>query len=79
MSSDLGYTGFRKPDAYTPYAAGSKLYGLGQTQPTSGPITNKDGYIERDMQARARRNAILQRMSAEQRGRYLDPDYLRGV
>lgn len=82
MPSDLGYTGFDKPDAYTPYASGRKMYGFaGRTNPTSGPIDpqGREGYQQRDMVAQARKRAILSRMSAEQRGRYMDPDYLRSV
>ena len=79
MSSDLGYLGFDKPDAYTPYAAGRKMDGFaGRDNPTSGPVA-QEGYQERDMIARARKRAILNRMSAEQRGRYMDPDYLRSI
>jgi hypothetical protein len=80
--SGLGYGGFQKEDAYTPYAAGSKKYGFGaRSNPTSGPIgpEGREGYIQRDQLARARRNAILQRMSAAQQKNYMDPDYLRGI
>ena len=82
MSSDLGYLGFDKPDAYTPYAAGQKTYGFGaRTNPQNGPLSpdSREGYAQRDMMAQARKRAILARMSAEQRGRFLDADYLRGV
>jgi hypothetical protein len=84
MPSDLGYAGFGvdKPDSYTPYAAGRKSYGFGaRTNPMSGPMdpAGREGYQERDMIAQARKRAILARMSAEQRGRYMDPDYLRSV
>lgn len=79
MSSDLDYAGFNKPDAYTPYAAGRKMYGIsGRGNPTSGPV-EQEGYQQRDMIAQARKRAILARMSAEQRGRYMDPDYLRSI
>ena len=84
MSSDLGYLGFggygvEKPDAFTNAAAGNKMYGFaGRSNPTSGPVA-QEGYQERDMIARARKRAILNRMSAEQRGRYMDPDYLRSI
>lgn len=79
MPSDLGYMGFEKPDAYTPYAAGRKMYGVaGRSNPTSGPV-EQEGYQQRDMVAQARKRAILARMSAEQRGRFMDPDYLRSI
>ena len=82
MSSDLGYAGFEKPDAYTPYAAGRKTYGFGaRTNPQAGPLSpdSREGYAQRDMIAQARKRAILNRMSAEQRGRFMDPDYLRSI
>ncbi|HEY9805828.1 MAG TPA: hypothetical protein V6D04_04620 [Candidatus Obscuribacterales bacterium] len=83
MSMDYGlsYAGFSKPDAYTPYAAGAKMYGFGRPNPTSGPVSPdaQEGYQQRDMMAQARKRAILARMSAGQRQRFMDPDYLRGL
>lgn len=70
--------GLKKPDAYTPYAAGYKMYGGGRSNPTSGPV-DKAGYVEREMLNRAKRNAALQRMRAEQSGDYNNPFYLRGL
>ena len=79
LDNPLLYLGFRKPDSYNSFAAGAKQYGPeGRMNPTSGPV-NKDGYQERDMVAKARRNAILQRMQAQQSGNYFSPEYLRGV
>ncbi len=62
------------------YAAGSKLYGSGRSFPTMGPVSaqGQNGYNERDLMARARRNAILQRMKAQQGGRFASADWLRG-
>jgi len=82
MSYDLGYSGFEKPDAYTPFAAGRKMYGVeARSNPTSGPVgtDGQQGYQERDMIAQARKRAILARMSAGQQKRFMDPDYLRGI
>lgn len=70
--------GFQKPDAYTPYAAGAKMYGFGRPNPTSGPV-DKAGYQERDQAAQARKNIILQRMSAEQQKRFASPEFLGGL
>lgn len=70
--------GTKKPDAYTPYAAGYKMYGGGRSNPTSGPV-DKAGYQERDMLNRARRNAALKKMQAAQNGDYNNPFYLRGM
>jgi len=68
--------GLNKPDAYNPYAAGSKLYGAGRSNPTSGPV-DKSGYAERDANARnAQREALLRRLKAAQQGNYLSSGYL---
>lgn len=60
--------GLKKPDAYTPYAAGMKLYGGGRSNPTSGPV-DKEGYREREMLNRAKRNATLQMLQKYGQGR----------
>ena len=78
IGNPLDYQGFSKPDAYTPYAAGAKTYGMGRMNPTQGPVDNQ-GYQERDAIARARRAAILQRMQGEQAGNYYNPAVLRGM
>lgn len=73
--------GLSKPDAYTPYAAGNKVYGPeGRAHPTSGPVDSKGmiGYAKRDAEASARRNAVLARLQAAQKGQYLTPEYLAG-
>lgn len=72
---------YQKPDAYTPYAAGPKRYGLaGTSAPNQGPVgvEGMQGYQERDMKAQARKQAALQRMQAAQQGNYMSPAYLRG-
>lgn len=61
---------------FNPYGAGVKRYGNGRTNPTSGPV-DKQGYRERDLQAKARRNAILRRLQAQQAGRFMSADWLR--
>jgi len=70
--------GLQKPDAYTPYAAGYKMYGGGRSNPTSGPV-DKAGYMERDLMNRTRRQAVLNRMRAAQAGQYNTPAYLNGA
>lgn len=70
--------GLTKPDAYTPYAAGFKMYGGGRSNPTSGPV-DRAGYMERERNNRARRNAALRIMQAQQAGQFNNPDYLRGM
>lgn len=61
---------------FNPFAAGSKRYGTGLlTGPNIGPVSGagKIGYMERDLQAMARRNAILQRLKAQMLGNYASP------
>lgn len=61
---------------FNPYAAGNKHYGAGRSFPTSGSV-NKLGYAQRDNQAAARRNAMLQQLQNTQAGNYMDPSVLR--
>jgi hypothetical protein len=61
---------------FNKYAAGDKMYGFGRHFPTSGPV-DKTGYRERDMAyQRRKRNAMLRRMKAKQKKRYMSSDYL---
>jgi len=75
----FGMQGLSKPDAYTPYAAGAKMYGLqAGSRPTAGPV-DRTGYAERDKTMAARRNALLARLKMAQAGNYMSPEYLRGM
>lgn len=60
------------------YAAGSKTYRGMSSAPNIGPVTNTEGYKERDLKYRTRRrnNALLKRIKAKQQGRYMSADYL---
>ncbi len=59
-------------------AVGNRIYGFGRSNPTSGPV-DITGYRERDLKRHARkRNAMLRRMKAQQKGRYMSSDYLGG-
>lgn len=60
------------------YAAGKKRYGAGRTAPNIGPVADKLGYRQRDNRLRTKRNAILRRMKAKQRGAFASANYLRG-
>lgn len=60
-----------------PYGVGKKLYGSGRSNPTMGPV-DKLGYRERDRKTKAKRNAMLRRLKAQQKGNYMSADYLRG-
>ena len=62
---------------FQPYAAGNKIYGAsGRSAPNIGPVNDKTGYAERDLQGRAMRNAMLKRMKAGRQGRYMSSDYM---
>lgn len=49
---------------FNKYAAGSKIYGGGRPMPTTGKVMDKKGYTERDVKAKARREALLRRASS---------------
>jgi hypothetical protein len=78
--SQVRRLGLNKPDAYTPYAAGSKLYGYGRSNPTSGQISSDgmQGYRARDRATRLRRQNTLAKMQATQQQQYLSPQWLGG-
>lgn len=67
--------------SFNPYGAGNKVYGGGRSAPNVGPVSGQGrmGYIDRDLRGRMRRDALLKRMKASQRGDYNNPDYLRGM
>lgn len=75
--SQIAQYGMSKPDAYNPYVAGAKMYGAGRSMPTLGPVDNT-GYQERDMQARAKRQALLNQMQQQQQGNYMAANQLGG-
>lgn len=62
---------------FNPYGAGQKLYGSGRSAPNIGPTNSPEGYYTRDRKAKARRNAMLRKMKADQSGRRMNPDWLR--
>ena len=75
-------TGAPKPDAYTPYAAGPKVYGAGaRTNPTSGPVSPEglEGYEGRDQRAAVARQASLNMLKAGQQGNFASPVWLGGI
>lgn len=66
-----------QPKQFNAYAAGRKVYGGGRDAPNIGPV-DPLGYRERDRQIAARKAAIIKRMKAIQRGKYMSSDYLKG-
>lgn len=79
----FAYMGIDKAGGgFNPYAAGPKRYGItGRSAATTGPVSpeGQKGYDEREMQQRARRNAVLKRMQAASNGNYMSPENLYGV
>jgi hypothetical protein len=60
---------------FNSYAAGKKRYGSGRDAPNIGP-SDKLGYRERDAQAKLQRSAMLRKIKATQKGRFMSSDYL---
>lgn len=61
-----GY-GANKPESgFNPYAAGKKKYGVGRPMPTTGKVSDKAGYTERDAKMKARKEALIRRASGKQ-------------
>lgn len=73
----LKYLNAGRRQTFNPYGAGQKVYGAGRSAPNIGPTSSPEGYRERDMRGNAKRNAMLRRLKAQQRGRYMSSDYLR--
>lgn len=63
---------------FNQYAAGSKTYRGVSSAPHIGPLTDVEGYKERDLKyrTRMRNNALLKRIQAGQKKRYMSADYL---
>lgn len=59
------------------YSAGDTVYGGGRPMPTVGPV-DRTGYKERDLQNKAKRNALLRRLQAGRGGKFRSSEYLKG-
>ena len=55
MAPPVGGAGFNS------MAAGAKHYGTGRPMPTTGLVTDKLGYAQRDAAAAARKEALIRR------------------
>lgn len=73
----MPYSTTREKQA-NPYAVGDKVYGGGRPFPTSGPV-DKLGYRERDAKHKARRQALLNRMKANNANKFASADSMRKV
>jgi hypothetical protein len=66
------------------YSVGSKTYRGVSSAPNIGPVNGREGYAQRDREYQtkkknnnnARRNALLKRIQARQKGRYMSSDNL---
>lgn len=63
---------------YLPYVVGQRVYGGGRLFPTSGPV-DKTGYRERDLKHKARRQAMLNRLKAQQAGNFMSSAVGRNI
>jgi hypothetical protein len=70
---------FQQKRDYLPYAVGNRVYGGGRSFPHMGPVTDTLGYRERDMKHRARRQALLNRLRAQQGGNYMSSAVGRNI
>lgn len=65
------------------YSVGSKTYRGTSSAPNIGPVTGREGYAQRDLEyqtrkknSKQRRNALLKRIQARQKGRYMSSENL---
>lgn len=63
---------------FNAYSAGNKIYGGGRTSPHVGGGLDKLGYRERDLAHQARRNALLKRMQANSKKKFMSSEWLGG-
>lgn len=63
---------------HLPYLVGDRVYGGGRKFPNLGP-SDPLGYRERDLKHKARRDALLRRMKARQKGNYMSADAKREI
>lgn len=64
---------------HLPYLVGNRVYGPGgRPFPNIGP-SDPLGYKERDLKYKARRNALLRRLKAKQKGNFMSSDYGREI
>jgi hypothetical protein len=61
---------------FNAYSAGRKVYGGGRDAPNIGPV-DPTGYRERDRQIAARKKAIIKRMKAIAKGKYMSSEALQ--
>lgn len=72
----LDYLGGNLNGSFQPYAAGPKRYGGGRTAPNLGPVTNTQGYKERDLRNKVYKKRMMQKLKKRQQGQEADPAVL---
>ena len=68
---------FPNPE-YNQYAAGSKVYNGGSNAPTIGRVGNRLGTAQNTRELATRRNALLRRLQAGQKGNHMSSNWLGG-
>ena len=63
---------------YNQYAAGSKVYNGASSAPTMGPTGNRLGTAKNTRELATRRNALLRRLQAGQKGNLMSSNWLGG-
>lgn len=69
---------FQRTREYLPFAVGPRIFGGGRMFPTMGPV-DKMGYRERDLKHKARRQAMLNRLKAQQSGNFMSSAVGRNI
>lgn len=69
---------FTREKDFFPYVVGQRVYGGGRLFPTMGPV-DKMGYRERDLKHKARRQAMLNRLKAQQSGNFMSSAVGRNI
>jgi hypothetical protein len=66
------------PINFNSYAAGDKKYGSGRSMPNIGPVSGMGmmGYANREQRAKARKDAIMRRLKAQQSGNVMNSNIL---
>lgn len=70
QTPNVGPNASARATGFNAYAVGDKKYGASsRSAPNIGPTSSPEGYRARDLQANARKNAILRRMKDNQVGK----------
>ena len=75
---DENFTAYLKGrrQSFNPFSAGTKIYEGVLNSPNSGPTDDPLAYKERDQEALIKRNALLRRLKANSKGKFMSSDSL---